>query len=158
MSLLTTDQNLAQTDTVWLSKQFIYQNCSVLRLQQNEQTKPLSTLMFYSTNPQTNLRRRRVLSEEWDYRVWVQSNHVWVTNYRLKCNRLSATKSRQIACSSFSSLHTLWCVFCTFWLFAQQQQLFLLRMEAKFYLICFLGNNLNRWFRYQPDDTYALNL
>ena len=39
MGLLTTHQNSTQTDTVWLSKQFIYQNCSVLKWQQTEPDK-----------------------------------------------------------------------------------------------------------------------
>lgn len=113
MGLLTTHQNSTQPDTVWPSKQFIYQNCSVLKWQQTEPTRYLSNPMFYSTNTQTNLRHWRVLSKEWDHQVWGQSNFVWVTNRRLEDNRFSATKSGQISCSFFSLLHTLRCVFCT---------------------------------------------
>jgi hypothetical protein len=108
ISLLTTHQNLAQTDTIWLSKQSIYQNCSVQKWQQTELTRHLSNSMFYSTNTQTNLRYWRVLSEEWDHQVWGQSNFVWVTNRRLEENRCSATKSGQISCSSPFFCFTHW--------------------------------------------------
>ena len=110
MGLLTTHQNSTQTDTVCPSKQFIYQNCSVLKWLQPELTKHLSNPMFYSTNTQTNLRHWRVLSKEWDHQVWSKSNFVWVTNRRLGDNRFSATKSGQILCSFFSLLPTLRCV------------------------------------------------
>ena len=106
-------QNSTQPDSVWPSKQFLYQNCSVLKWQQTELTRYLSNPIFYSTNTQANLRHWRVLSKEWDHQVWGQSNFVWVTNRRLEDNRFSATKSRQISCSPFSLLHTLRCVFCT---------------------------------------------
>ena len=80
MGLLTTHQNSTQMDTVWPSKQFIYQNCCVLKWQQTEPTRYLSNPMFCSTNTQTNLRHWRVLSKEWDHQVWGQSNFVGVTN------------------------------------------------------------------------------
>ena len=92
MGLLTTHQNSAQTDTVWPSKQFIYQNCSVLKWQQTELTRHLSNPMFYSTNTQTNFRHWRVLSKEWDHQVWGQSNFVWVTNRWLEDVRLCILK------------------------------------------------------------------
>jgi hypothetical protein len=97
MSPLTINQNLAQTNIVWLSKQFINQNCSALKLQRTELTKHLSNPMLYLTTPQTNLRYRSVLSEEGDHEVWGQSNLVW--DRRLEDDRSSATKSGQISCS-----------------------------------------------------------
>jgi hypothetical protein len=69
--------------------------------------------MLYSTNAQTNLRHRSVLSEEVDHQVWGQSNLIWVTNHRLEDDRSSAMKSGQISYSPFSLFYTLWCVFCT---------------------------------------------
>ena len=111
MGRLTTHQNSTQPDTVWPSKQFIYQNCSVLKWQQTEPTRYLSNPMFYSTNTQTNLRHLRVLSKEWDHQVWSQSNFVWVTNRRLEDNRFRATKSGQISCFSlFFVSHVEVCV------------------------------------------------
>jgi hypothetical protein len=52
MGLLTTDQNSAQMDTVWLSKLFMYQNWSTQKLQQNKLTKPLKSdvLLNQSSN------------------------------------------------------------------------------------------------------------
>ena len=114
MGLPTTHQNSTQPDTVCPSKQFIFQNCCVLKWQQTEPTRYLSNLMFYSTNTQTNLRHWRVLSKEWDHQVWGQSNFVWVTNRWLEDVRSCTLKSRQISRSSLSLLHTLWCVFYTF--------------------------------------------
>ena len=141
MSPLTTHQNSTQLDTVWPSKQFIYQNCSVRKWQQTEPTRYLSNPMFHSTNPQTNLRHWRVLSKEWDHQVWGQSNFVWVTNRRLEDNRFSATKSGHISRSSFITAVA-----------------FSLRMEARVFLTCLLGNNLNRSFRHQLDDAQTLDL
>jgi hypothetical protein len=80
----------------------------------NRTIKHLSDPMFYSTNPQTNLRHQSVLSKEWDHQVWCQSNHVWVNIHWLEDDQFNAMKSGQISCSSFSLLHTLWSVFCTF--------------------------------------------
>jgi len=113
MGLLTTHQNSTQLDTVWSSKQFIYQNCCVRKWQQTKPTRYLSNLIFYSTNTQTNLRHWRVLSKEWDHQVWGQSNFVWVTNRRLEDNRFCTLKSGQISRSTLSLLHTLWCAFYT---------------------------------------------
>ena len=111
MGLLTTHQNSTQPDSVWPSKQFIYQNCSVLKWQQTEPIRYLSNPMFYSTNTQTNLRHWRVLSKEWDHQVWGQSNFVWVTNRRLEDNRFRTTKSGQISCFSlFFVSHVEVCV------------------------------------------------
>ena len=113
MGLLTTHQNSTQMDTVWPSKQFIYQNCCVRKWQQTKPTRYLSNPMFYSTNTQTNLRHWMVLSNEWDHQVWGQSNFVWVTNCWLEDVRFCTLKCRQISRSSLSLLHTLWCVFYT---------------------------------------------
>jgi len=113
MGLLTTHQKSTQPDTVDHPNNFIYQNCCFLKWQQPSLTRYLSNPTFYSTNTQTNLRHWRVLSKEWDHQVWGQSSSVWVTNCRLEDHRFSATKSGQISCPPFSSLHTLRCVFGT---------------------------------------------
>jgi hypothetical protein len=157
VGLLTTDQNSSQTDTVWLSKLFIYQNCYVLNLQQTDLIEHLLNPMFYSPNSQTKLRHWSVLSKEWDYQVWGQSNHVCVTNRRLEDNRFSTTRSGQISYSSFPLLHTLRCVFALSNSLYRNNS-FYLWMEAKAYLICFLGINLNHSFTYKSDDAHALNL
>ena len=106
-----------------------------------EPTRYLSNPMFYSTNTQTNLGHWRVLRKEWDHQVWGQSNFVWVTNRRLEDNRFSATKSGQISRSSFITVVA-----------------FSLRMEARVFHTCLLGNNLNRWFIHQLDDAQPLDL
>jgi len=54
--------------------------------------KHLSNPMFYSPNSQTKWRHWCVLSKEWDYQVWGQSNLVCVTNRRLEDKWFSATK------------------------------------------------------------------
>ena len=69
-------------------------------------SKHLSNLMLYSTNPQTNLRHRSTLSEEWDHQVWCEFNHVWGTNHLFKDNRFSTINSGQMSRSSFS-LHNI---------------------------------------------------
>ena len=116
MGLLTTDQNSTQPDTVWPSKQFIYQNCSVLKWQQTDLIKHLPNPMFYSPNSQTKLRHWCVLSKEWDYQVWGQSNLVCVTNRWLEDVRFCTLKSRQISRSSLCFTH---CGVCSIHLYSR---------------------------------------
>ena len=111
MGLLTTHQNSTQPDIVWPSKQFVYQNCSVLKWQQTEPIRYLSNPMFYSTNTQTNLRHGRVLSKEWDHQVWSQSDFVWVTNRWLEDVRFWYSKIwTDFSCFSFFASHVVVCV------------------------------------------------
>jgi hypothetical protein len=53
-SPLTIYQVSAQPDTISPPKTIVYKNCSILKLQLPELTKPLSILVLYSTNPQSN--------------------------------------------------------------------------------------------------------
>ena len=104
--------------------------------------------MFHSTNTQTNLRHWRVLSKEWDHQVWSQSNFVWVTNRRLEDNRFRATKSGQISCFSlFFVSHVEVCVLHSIIFLIAAAAFPYLRMEARVFLTCFLGNNFRRWSR-----------
>ena len=114
MGLLTTHQNSVQPDTVWPSKQFIYQNCSCSEMAANGADK-ISLKSDVLLNQYSNqLKTLKVLSKEWDHQVWGQSNFVWVTNHWFEDVRSCTLKSRQISRSSLSLLHTLWCVFYTF--------------------------------------------
>ena len=108
MSPLTTEKSSAQSDTVSLPKQTIYQNCSLLKLQSPELTKPLSNLMLRPTNPQTNWLDRSTLSVERAHQVWCKFKNAWASNHWLEADRFRGTKSGQI--SSFLSSPKLCCV------------------------------------------------
>ena len=56
----------------------------------------------------------------------------------------------------FFASHVVECVLHSLILFMTMVA-FSLRMEARVFLTCLLGNNLNRWFRHQLHDAQALN-
>ena len=162
MSSQHTHQIWAQSDTVCLPKLFLYQNCSVLKLQQSELTKPLSNLMLLWPKPQTSYPDRSTQSKERAHQVWSRSKHVWSSEHRLEDRPVRCTKSWQKSPLLLLPLFSLGCgiLVCSLILWHDSQLLaHTLTQPPRMVRFCshLSRMQLGRWIRTSINDWHVLD-